>query len=417
VVTDARTHLPPSFNRLAWSNLAAQSAEQIAVAAAPIYTVLALGGGARETGLIQTAQTLPLLLFAIPAGMLADRMSRRRLMAYAEALRVVSLIAILALAELRLLAWPLLALLGFIGACGTVAYSVAAPSLVPAIVPPEALASANSRIELSRALAFAAGPALGGALIGWSGAVSAFGFAAAFSACAVLLLAGLNEPPRPPRPPRHPLDDIREGARFVFRHPLLRPVFVTQFLFNTAFFILLAVFVPYAIRSLDLSASAVGVILSTYGVGMVVGALLAGRIIRSFRFGICVVIGPIAGLMAAFVMVLTILIPSPLLAGFSFFLLGAGPIVWVISTTTLRQTVTPPDLLGRVSAINIMAQGARPIGAGIGAFIGGSFGTELCLVVAAFGFLAQAAVILVSPVLRLAHQPEMVKYPKHAGSC
>lgn len=411
MVSAARTHLPRSFNRLAWSNLAAQSAEQIAVAAAPIVTVLALGGGAGETGLIQTAQTLPLLLLAIPAGMLADRMSRRSLMAYAEALRVVSLIAILALAELSLLAWPLLALLGFIGACGTVAYSVAAPSLVPALVPPEALASANSRIELARALAFAAGPAFGGALVGWSGAAPAFGFAAVLSACAVFLLTGLNEPPRPPRPPRHPLDDIREGARFVFRHPLLRPVFVTQFLFNTAFFILLAVFVPYAIRSLDLSASAVGVILSTYGVGMVVGALLAGRIIRSFRFGICVAIGPIAGLMAAFVMVLTLLIPSPLLAGLSFFLLGVGPIVWVISTTTLRQTVTPPDLLGRVSAINIMAQGARPIGAGIGAFIGGSYGTELCLVVAAIGFLAQAAVILVSPVSRLAHQPEMVKYP------
>lgn len=414
MATAARTHLPPSFNRLAWSNLAAQSAEQIAVAAAPIVTVLALGGGAGETGLIQTAQTLPLLLFAIPAGMLADRMSRRSLMAYAEALRVVSLIAILALAELRLLAWPLLALLGFIGACGTVAYSVAAPSLVPALVPPEALASANSRIELARALSFAAGPALGGALVGWYGAAPAFGFAAALSACAVFLLTGLNEPPRPPRPPRHPLDDIREGARFVFRHPLLRPVFVTQFLFNTAFFILLAVFVPYAIRSLDLSATAVGVILSTYGVGMVVGALLAGRIIRSFRFGICVAIGPIAGLMAAFVMVLTILIPSPLLAGLSFFLLGVGPIVWVISTTTLRQTVTPQHLLGRVSAINIMAQGARPIGAATGAFIGGSYGTELCLVVAAIGFLAQAAVILVSPVIRLSHQPEMVKHPKHA---
>jgi predicted MFS family arabinose efflux permease len=410
VVPDGPTHLPPTFNRLAWSNLAAQSAEQIAVAAAPIVTVLALGGGAGETGLIQTAQTLPLLLFAIPAGMLADRLSRRSLMAYAEALRVASLIAILALAELSLLSWPLLALLAFIGACGTVAYSVAAPSLVPALVPPEALASANSRIELARALAFAAGPALGGALVGWSGAAPAFGFAAALSACAVFLLTGLNEPPRPPRPPRHPLDDIREGARFVFRHPLLRPVFVTQFLFNTAFFILLAVFVPYAIRSLDLSASAVGVILSAYGIGMVIGALLAGRIIRSFRFGICVAIGPIAGLMAAFVMVLTILLPSPLLAGFSFFLLGVGPIVWVISTTTLRQTVTPPDLLGRVSAINIMAQGARPIGAGIGAFIGASYGTELCLMVAATGFLAQAAVILASPVVRLAHQPEMVKY-------
>jgi predicted MFS family arabinose efflux permease len=406
--------LPPSFNRLAWSNLAAQSAEQIAVAAAPIVTVLVLGGGAGETGLIQTAQTLPFLLFAIPAGMLVDRMSRRSVMAYAEALRVISLIAILALAELHLLTWSLLALLGLIGACGTVAYSVAAPSLVPALVPSRALASANSRIELARTLAFAAGPALGGALVGWSGAALAFGLAAALSAWAVALLAGLDEPPRPPLPPRYPLDDIREGARFVFGHQLLRPVFVTQFVFNTAFFILLAVFVPYAIRSLELSASAVGVILGTFGVGMVAGALVAGRIIRLLPFGVVVALGPIAGLTAALVMVLTISIPSALLAGLSFFLLGVGPIVWVISTTTLRQTITPPDLLGRVSAINIMAYGARPIGAGIGALIGGSYGMDLCLVAAAIGFLAQAAVILISPVVRLADLPRIVNRPTSA---
>ena len=101
MVSAGRTHLPPSFNRLAWSNLAAQSAEQIALAAAPIVTVIALGGGAGETGLIQTAQTLPFLVFAIPAGMLVDRMSRRNVMAYAEAPRVASLIAILALESHR----------------------------------------------------------------------------------------------------------------------------------------------------------------------------------------------------------------------------------------------------------------------------------------------------------------------------
>jgi hypothetical protein len=82
-------------------------------------------------------------------------------MAYAEALRVVSLIAILALAELSLLTWPVLALLGLIGACGTVAYSVAAPLLVPALVPSRTLATANPRIELARTLAYAAGPASG----------------------------------------------------------------------------------------------------------------------------------------------------------------------------------------------------------------------------------------------------------------
>jgi hypothetical protein len=90
----------------------------------------------------------------------------------------------------------------------------------------------------------------------------------------------------------------------------------------------------------------------------------------------------------------------------SFFLMGAGPILWVVSTTTLRQTVTPPDLLGRVSAINALAYGARPLGAGIGALVGALYDAPACLIVAAAGFLIQAVVILASPVPRLARQPE-----------
>src|SRR5580698_5156554 len=95
--------LPSTFNRLAWSNLAAQSAEQIALAAAPIVAVLLLGVGEGETGLLQTALTLPFILFAIPAGFLADRMSRRQLMAGAEALRAIALLAILTLIAVNLL--------------------------------------------------------------------------------------------------------------------------------------------------------------------------------------------------------------------------------------------------------------------------------------------------------------------------
>src|ERR1700732_1272818 len=89
--------LPATFNRLAWSNLTAQSAEQIALAAAPIVAVLLLGVGEGQTGLLQTALTLPFILFAIPAGLLADRFSRRALMAGAEALRAAALLATLLL--------------------------------------------------------------------------------------------------------------------------------------------------------------------------------------------------------------------------------------------------------------------------------------------------------------------------------
>jgi hypothetical protein len=108
-------------------------------------------------------------------------------------------------------------------------------------------------------------------------------------------------------------------------------------------------------------------------------------------------------------MALTIYLPSPVIAAGSFFLLGAGPILWVISTTTLRQAVTPPSLLGRVSAINIVAYGARPIGAGIGAVVGATYGAEACLAVAALLFFAQMAVIWLSPAVGLARQPEMVR--------
>src|SRR5665811_711286 len=101
-------HLPKTFNRLAWSNLAAQSAEQVALAAAPIVAVLLLGVGEGQTGLLQTALTLLFVLFAIPAGLLADRISRRWLMAGAEALRATALLAILALIWFGLLTLPLL---------------------------------------------------------------------------------------------------------------------------------------------------------------------------------------------------------------------------------------------------------------------------------------------------------------------
>ncbi len=400
--------LPDTFNRLAWSNLAAQSAEQIALAAAPIVAVLVLGLAEGETGLLQTALTLPFVLFAIPAGLLADRISRRALMAGAEALRALALAAIVLLIWLGALSLPLLALLGFAAVCGTVVYSVAAPALVPALVGSELLPAANARIELARTVAFASGPALGGALVGWLGASPAFGFAAALSAIAVVLLSGIFEPARAPTPRRHPFQDIREGAAFVFNHALLKPVFITQFIFNTGWFLQLAVFVPYAVRHLGLSATGVGVVLTMYGVGMVIGALVATRVMGRLAFGTVVGLGPVTGFVAALVMALTVWIPAAWLAALSFFLLGVGPILWVISTTTLRQSVTPARLLGRVSAINIMSYGARPLGSALGAVIGGLYSAEACLYVAAAVFGVQALVIWLSPAVALDRQPAMV---------
>lgn len=410
--TDTTDKLPLAFNRLAWSNLAAQIAEQISLAAAPIIAVLVLGAGAGETGLLQAAQTLPFLLLAIPAGILADRTSRRRLMAGAEGLRVGALLAILILARLDMLTLPALAALGFVGATGTVAYSVSAPSLIPALVQRSQLAAANGRIELARSVAFIAGPALGGVLVGWIGVSPTYAIATTLSGIAVVFLLRMNEPARQVPTKRSPLKDLTEGGRFVLTHALLRPILVTAVFFNIAFFVLQAIYVPYAHDELGLSAGEIGITLALYGVGMVVGALLSGGIMRRFAFGHVILIGPFMGLAASLVMALTIVVPNPILAGSSFFLIGMGPIVWTISSSSLRQVVTPNAMLGRVSALIATATyGARPIGAGIGAVVGNSISLPACLIVASIGFAVQAIVITRSATARLSIMPEAAPQP------
>lgn len=399
--------LPSAFRRLAASNLAAQFSEQMALAAAPLIAVLALGATASQTGYLQTAQTLPFLLLSLPAGVLADRMSRRALMTAAECVRAASLLGLLALLGMGGLSLNWLAALGFLGAVGTVAYNVAAPALVPRLVPASELASANRWLELARSSAFSAGPAAGGALVGWIGAPVAYVIATTLSLLAAVLLAGLPSDTPQPAARRRVLAELREGAAFVGTHPLLRPVLATAVFFNTAWFVLQAVYVVYAIERLGLSAAGVGVTLGVYGGGMLAGALAAPWLARRLSFGAMIASGPLSALAASGILLSTLVFPSGVWAAVGFFLFGAGPILWTITTTTLRQAVTPNALLGRVSAVILTATfGARPVGALIGATLAARVGLEACLWVSTAGFLVQFLVLFASPVRRLRHQPQ-----------
>jgi predicted MFS family arabinose efflux permease len=200
--------------------------------------------------------------------------------------------------------------------------------------------------------------------------------------------------------------ELRDGTRFVLRDELLRPMLATAVFFNLGFFILQAVYVPYAVHRLGLSASAVGATLGAYGVGMVCGAPAAPAIARRLAFGRVLIIGPSCGLLASLVMVATLVAPSFWLATASFFLLGAGPILWVVGSTTLRQAITPERMMGRVSAlISTATYGARPVGALLGAALSARWNVDACLVAAAAAFLVQALIIVMSPAARLASVP------------
>jgi predicted MFS family arabinose efflux permease len=279
---------------------------------------------------------------------------------------------------------------------------------VPALVARELHARANGRLELARSAAYAGGPALAGALVTWTGAPSAFALATILSVSAVALLWRLSEPPRAPAPARHALIETREGAQFVWQDALLRPILLTGIAWNIAWFVLQAAYVPYAVRMLGLSAQAVGGTMGCYGAGMVVGALFAPRVVGAMRFGRAIQLGPAVSVLAITAMVMTLVVPSGILAGLSFFLFGAGPIIWTITTTTLRQAITPGAMLGRVGSVFLTVNaGARPVGAAIGALVGGLWGEPACLWLALAGFVLQAGIILASSMNGLQRLPAL----------
>jgi predicted MFS family arabinose efflux permease len=327
-------------------------------------------------------------------------------MVAAEALRASSLFVLLAMLWTGALSVAGLAIVGFVGAVGTVAFSVAAPALIPALVRREELGRANGRVELARSAAFAAGPALAGALVAWLGGAAVFLIGALLSCGAVALLLRIAEPDRPAPAARHPLREMHQGAQFVWQHEHLRPMVLTGVAWNIAWFVLQAAYVPYALRVLGLDSEAVGVTLGCYGAGMMVGSLLAQRLLARLPFGRAIQFGPAVSVLAAGMLVMTLLLPSAVLAGMSFFLFGAGPIVWTITTTTLRQSITPSGLLGRVGAVFLTVNaGARPVGAALGAGVGAVWGEAACLWLAFGGFALQALIIIASRISVLRRAP------------
>lgn len=399
--------LPSAFRHIGWSNLFAQFSEQIALAAAPLAAVLLLGAGPVETGWLQMAQTLPFLLLSIPAGLAVDRASRKTLMVGSEVLRGLSLIIIVLLLGFGMLNVPLLAVLGFAGAIGTVSYSVAAPAIIPSIVPRAQLGDANRWLELVRSAAFAAGPALGGALVGWTGASTAYVLAAVLSILAALYLVSIPKDKVTPRPLSNPLQDLKAGAMFVAHHKFLLPILSTAIFFNTAWIVLMAVYVAYAVQDLGLSATQVGISLGVDGAGMIAGAMIAPVLGQRLSIGTMIVLGPLGGFCGACIMLSTLWLPSFWLVCASFFVFGVGPILWTITTMTLRQAVTPNVMLGRVSALIMTATyGSRPLGAAIGTVVAAHFGVAACLFLATAGFLIQFLVILLSAVPGLRILPD-----------
>lgn len=397
MTVSSRDPLPRRFLRIAWSSVATQMAEQVALVAVPLAAVLSLGAGATETALLHVAQTLPFLVLALPFGLVIDRSSPQRVLIASEVLRAATLGAIVVLITLDSLSMGALLGLGCLGAIGTVGVSVSVPSAVPRLVTSDRLIDANRWLELGRSAAFICGPVIAGAIVSAAGAGTALVVATIACVAAAALLVRLDIPRSVPSAGGSAWRAAAHGVRYVLGHHLLRPMIVTSTIFNVGWFLIQSVFVVYAVDRLGMTATTVGIAMGAYGAGMVIGALLVPPLSRRFRLGAMTVLGPGGGFVAAVLMGITLWTPAPALAFASFFLFGFGPVIWTISTTSLRQAVTPAPMIGRVSSLVVVSTyGARPLGAGMGVAISAGFGMEWCIAVAVVVFAAQLVTVLSS---------------------
>jgi predicted MFS family arabinose efflux permease len=283
---------------------------------------------------------------------------------------------------------------------------LAAMALVPDLAVRQELATSNARLELLRAVAALAAPVVAGFLA--ERAMPHLGFALASLAAACAAAMALTIARRPAAAPTKGLPiaaAIREGAGFAIRHDLLRGIVLCALCWNFSFFALMAVTVPYAMQRVGLGAAATGLVQSGYGLGLILGAALAGHILRRFEPRLVLVAGPALSVIAALLLLGAPRIGASAAFG-GFLLIGFGPMLWLVCQTSVRQLVTPTELLGRVAALmQVAIYGVRPLGALAGGAAASIAGLDAAMTLVLVGFSLSLAVPLTSALGRLRVMP------------
>ncbi|RIJ50968.1 MFS transporter [Clavibacter lycopersici] len=380
----------------------------VSAVAVPVLVVTVLHATPFEVGLVNAAQFLPYALFGLVIGAYVDRFRRKPLLVWASVGRGVSLGAIpIMWLTGSLTLWATAAALFVFGILSVVGFA-ATQSLLPRIVPRPLLLAANARIDQSDAAAQTAGPALGGVLVGIVTAPIAIALdALSYFVDAVLIARVPVVEHEATRPEGARLRrDIVDGLRWTYGHPALAPLAISTHLWFLANAAGLTVFAILALRTLALPAAVYGAILAVSGVAMLVGATAAPRLGERFGAGRTIIAAraayPIAwagiavatagvGAGAPAATVVTLFV--------AFALHGVAAGCENANEMSLRQTITPDALLGRMNAT--MRSANRTLAAA-GAVCGGALmstvGGGSALLAVTVVFAAAAVVAACSPL-------------------
>jgi MFS family permease len=397
----------PDFRRLWTAQTVSAFGSEITGVALPLTAVALLNATPLHMGLLVAAGNLPNLLFAFHFGVLADRMARRwRLLVWSDLVRM-ALLALVPVAWVGgfLSIWLLVAVSLASGAA-SVCFRVAWSSFLPSVVPASNLVEANGKMQGTMTVAGLSGVGLAGILVQIFGAPLALAIDAVTYGVSALFLAQMRRrTPReaaPERVRRTVWAEVAEGLRYVWTEPRLRAIAGAATNLNLFSHVLLALFVLYLSRDLGFPPSAIGLLMASWGVGAVAGALLAHPLGRRFSVG-----RTILGASMAFSVLLFVYPAAPYGArwltiavlGVTSAALGFAVYAFDVHSAALRQAITPEELRGRAAAtMTFLTQGMNPVGALLGGVLGQIIGVRGALWVAATGALTTVLWIYLSPL-------------------
>ncbi|MEE1784028.1 MFS transporter [Streptomyces sp. SP17BM10] len=385
---------------------------QVTTLALPLTAVIAFDATPEQVGLLRFLQLVPYLGLALVFGVLVDRMRRRRAMLLANGARMVLVGLVPLLAVTHHLTLPVLLALACAIGVFSVLFDVSWMSFVPTLVKdPEHYVEANQKLGVTSSTADVAGPGLAGLVIGALTAPVALVADALSYLVSLLTLLWIRTPeprPEPPAAGRHLGRELAEGLRWVFGDRVLRPLALVGPFCNFSMVSVWTVFVLYAVRDQGLTPTWIGVVFSASSVGGLIGAAVSGRVIKRFRLG------------SVYALSMAAVFASPLLVAFadgpkpvrtalfvgSFFVGYLGLGVAGVVMVSLRQTLTPQPLMGRMNAaFRTLLFGGGSLGGLLGGVIGGALGLRQGLVAIAVGSALMLVPLALSPVSRLRELP------------
>ncbi len=367
--------LPRPYWKLWTASAGSNLADGIFWIALPLLAIRLTDSPALIAG-VTIASRLPWLLFSLVAGALADRLDRRRTMILVDLFRG-GLLGALALATFAGVAsLPVLYLVAFALGVAETLFDTSAQSIMPNLVKPDRLSVANGRLyAVELTMNQFVGPPVGGFLAA-AGVSLAFGTGAAAYLLAALALWTIAGSFRPVRegPPTRIHEDIAEGLRYLFGHPLLRVLALMVGISNLVTSAVFSVFVLYAVSPgpLGLDEVGFGLLATTMAIGSLVGSFIVEPLER--RLGRANLLA-VSMLGFGIPMILPGITTNVVIIGVAWVIGGAIGIAWNVVTVSLRQRIVPDRLLGRLNAsYRLLAWGTMPIGALLGGLVGETLG-------------------------------------------